>query len=162
MKKAKIVFTFIGLLILAGALKFNTTQVKAADNISEISEEEYLGNITGVKQINSTDYLNLVNEKNKHSNFIVFFGFKECKYCRAVSPILKEYISENKYPIFYMNMDESFQDTTQNDYKEINKSFGNFGFHGTPTFIYFKSNKIQNMIVGYPLTINQFETIDTV
>lgn len=147
---------FIG--IITFTLLLNPIRVSAHEDadIPQVTEKEYLNNINGVKQIDSDQYLELVNSGDASSDFVVYFGFKECPYCRAVSRTLKQFISEAKHPIYYMNMAESFTETTADDYKQILESLSPFKFHGTPTFAYFHNNKIRNMLVGYPITLQQF------
>lgn len=160
MKKHKIAIGFTFILLL-GLAFFKADVVKASDEIPIISETEYLQNIEGVKQIDSREYMNLTNKSGGNKEFIVFFGFKECKYCRAISPVLKEYLSEHRYPVYYMNMNKSFDTTNNEEFEKINKTLTPYDLHGTPTFAYFKNGKIQNMLVGYPLSISQLEQIGT-
>lgn len=129
-------------------------------SLPQVSIDDYLENINGVKQIDASEYVNLINNQDSKQDFIFYFGFKDCPYCRAESVYLKDFIKKSKYPIYYINMEESLNDATDEEIEEINKSFGPYPFYGTPTFTFFRNKKIENMLVGYPVKVEDLEQID--
>ncbi len=148
---------FIG--IITFTLLLNPIRVSAHEDadIPQVTEKEYLNNINGVKQIDSDQYLELVNSGDASSLILSFIlVLRSAQYCRAVSRTLKQFISEAKHPIYYMNMDESSRRRQLMTINKFLESLSPFKFHGTPTFAYFHNNKIRNMLVGYPITLQQF------
>ncbi|RMC41520.1 pediocin PapC-like protein [Lactobacillus sp. ESL0233] len=147
-------------LLLALSI-FPSHQVSAEETvypIRQVSVDRYLRKIKRTKQITSTEYLSLV--KNSKQDFIVYFGFKDCPYWRAESRYLKKFIRKTDYPVYYINMEESLNNATTNELNEIDNSLKPYAFIGTPTFAFFHNNKIQNMMIGYPLKVDQLEQLD--
>lgn len=162
----KIIKTMLAVIILAvggsaSIISQSQSVFASEDNsIPQVPVNSYLDNIKGTKQINVKEYLNLVNNSDTKKDFIVYFGFKDCPYCRAESVYLKEFIKETRYPIYYINMEESLNDATEEDLQKMDESLKPYIFYGTPTFTFFRDNKIENMLIGYPLTVQDLENID--
>ncbi|WEV40246.1 thioredoxin fold domain-containing protein [Lactobacillus sp. ESL0681] len=150
--------TLIGCFTLEPTKEVSASRIE--DFVQQISIIKYKWNIRRTKQITAQQYLSLVNNKEQNQDFIVYFGYKDCQYCRAESKYINRYMRKNNYPVYYINMEESLVDATQDDLQKIDESLEPYTFSGTPTFAFFRNNKIQNMLIGYPVTVHQLKQID--
>lgn len=113
--------------------------------IPKVSEKKYESNIRGVKDITPNQIMKKVTNRN---NFILFVGYKECKYCRAFSIELKKFILLNKEKVYYLDLDKVRN--KENNYK-YNQNFVNFvqgelKLEGTPTIVALRKGKVdQNL-----------------
>lgn len=116
----------------ANSSKHVSTYKQSKIVIPNVSEKDYENNIHGVIHITPTQIMKKVSRK---SRFILFVGYKECKYCRAFSIDLKKFISLKKDKVYYLDLDNIRQKKSGYNY---NKKFEKFiqkdlKLMGTPT-----------------------------
>lgn len=131
--------------ISAESLKHSPNVQQSQIFLPKVSEKKYESNIRGVKNITPNQIMKKVSNKN---NFILFVGYKECKYCRAFSIELKEFISISKEKVYYLDLDKV---RSQNNRYKYNQQFVNFiqrdlELDGTPTIAALRKGKVdQNL-----------------
>lgn len=77
-----------------------------------------------------------VKEKmNKKETFFVYAGFRNCPYCRALSPWLKAAVEEKKLEVFYLD--------TQGDNPDFNEFAGGLGIEYVPSIFAFKEGEVK-------------------
>lgn len=129
----------------AESLKHSPNVQQSQTFIPKVSERKYESNIRGVKDITPNQIMKKVSNKN---NFILFVGYKECKYCRAFSIELKKFISLSKEKVYYLDLDKV---RSKNNRYKYNQKFVNFiqrdlELDGTPTIAALRKGKVdQNL-----------------
>lgn len=123
----KIIITFVIVaIIITLMLIFKEQLFKINFNITD-SERFY-------KEYNQVDVDNVFKyvtakeaiELFKEEQAVVFFGFKECKWCQSYAPILDEYAKENKIDtIYYCDIKEDRANNTE-DYRQLVEMLGSY------------------------------------
>ncbi|TPR42354.1 hypothetical protein DY124_07565 [Apilactobacillus micheneri] len=134
-----------------------TTNVQQAQpQIPQVSQDQYEQNIQGVHNIDVNGVMNKINNKE---NFILFVGYKECKYCRAFSPELHKFIQKDNANVYYLNLDNVRQNPGQ-----ITKPFMDFlnkdlQLSGTPTIALLQNGKVNQDLnySGYGFELSDLE-----
>lgn len=120
--KIKIIITLVIVVLLIAILiifkdKFFVVQNNITD--SEKFYTEY--NQVGVDNIFEYVSAKQAIELFKSEKAIIFFGFKECKWCQSYAPILNEAAKENGADkIYYCNIKEDRKENTS-EYQELVK-----------------------------------------
>ncbi|WP_125584009.1 PedC/BrcD family bacteriocin maturation disulfide isomerase [Levilactobacillus cerevisiae] len=152
-----IILTALSLMI-GGAFFFNS-QAFADTSTTEpapVSEEQYEENISGVTQMTGQEFLSKASDNS--ADFIVFFGFKECPYCREFSPTMKQYLAEGNHQVYYVNIDQ-FNFDTDAGTSLFNSVVSTSGIQFTPTIEHYKDGKIQQKLVGSDTTLEQLNEL---
>ncbi|GKT04673.1 PedC/BrcD family bacteriocin maturation disulfide isomerase [Furfurilactobacillus entadae] len=134
-----------------------------SDNSSQISQpitvQQYNENIQGAKQVTAWQYLSLMNDRQ--AKFFAYIGFSGCPYCRALSPVTKQFISEAKLPVYYLNLTESFKDFPNSDLGLFWDTFNEpYEWEGTPTIALVVHGKIVEEYVGSDTTLQQLNALN--
>lgn len=119
-----------------------------------ISQDEYERNIEKTIPITAT---NLITKFNSGKTFVLFIGYKECKYCRAFSPTLKEFMANSTVPIYYLNVDNVSQNELTSDF--LNIMYNKINLQGTPTIALIKHSKVIHEYVGSNIPLSQLQTL---
>ena len=109
-----------------------------ADDIPEVSREEYETNVADLPKISLDDVRNAFTEDGRaHA---IYFGRGTCYYCRQFSPELK---------VLNQLMDGrlEYYDTDRKDF-DRNYVFGDIGIPGTPTLLYLENGQLLSGWVG--------------
>lgn len=116
----KIIITFvIVVIIITLIIAFKDQLFSLRNNItdSERFYKEY--NTVSVDNVFKYSTAEEALELFKSDSAVIFFGFKECKWCQAYAPILDEYAKEhNISTIYYVNIKEDRANNTE-EYKAI-------------------------------------------
>lgn len=73
-------------------------------NATNVTEEEYLQNISGIKEVNDSELINLLKSDD---SYFMLIGYKGCPYCREFSKVLSEFKDTSKLPIYYVNLEKN-------------------------------------------------------
>lgn len=144
------------LLLAFMSINFNKSYADNNHNIPNVSERNYNKN---VKNINKIRYEELKKKINRKKSFILFIGYKECKYCRASSHLLKRFNNIYHKKFFYLDLDKiSHKDIKNGFYKFANYKLKLFA---TPTIMPIKNGKINYKFsfVGYGFTMKNLKFI---
>lgn len=124
--------------------------------IPKITQDQYEQNINGVKNTNPSDIMNKISHKQ---SFILFVGFRECKYCRAFSPELHQFITKDHANVNYLNLDNlTSNQMTPNFTKFINKDLQ---LDGTPTIALIQNGNVNQDLnySGYGFNLSDLEAM---
>lgn len=114
------------------------SEEETADDIPEVSREEYEANVADLPKISLDDVRNAFTEDGRaHA---IYFGRGTCYYCRQFSPELK---------VLNQLMDGrlEYYDTDRKDF-DRNYVFGDIGIPGTPTLPYLENGQLLSGWVG--------------
>lgn len=114
------------------------SEEETADDIPEVSREEYETNVADLPKISLDDVRNAFTEDGRaHA---IYFGRGTCYYCRQFSPELK---------VLNQLMDGrlEYYDTDRKDF-DRNYVFGDIGIPGTPTLLYLENGQLLSGWVG--------------
>lgn len=114
------------------------SEEETADDIPEVSREEYEANVADLPKISLDDVRNAFTEDGRaHA---IYFGRGTCYYCRQFSPELK---------VLNQLMDGrlEYYDTDRKDF-DRNYVFGDIGIPGTPTLLYLENGQLLSGWVG--------------
>lgn len=118
--QVKIIITFVVVaIIITGIVIFRDELFKINTNITD--NEKFFKEYNQVPVDNVFKYATPKEAIDllKADEAIVFFGFKECKWCQSYAPILDEYAKENKIEtIYYVNIKEDRANNTE-EYKTL-------------------------------------------
>lgn len=121
--------------------------------VTEVSEEQYLENISGIEEVTGQKLLTLIQSDD---TFSLYFGYKECPYCREFSKVLSEFKSQTSLPLYYVNMSTITSDLTSEEKQSINSFLNDMAeFYGTPTFLKMQNGKVIGNYVGSNVTLGQ-------
>lgn len=113
--KIKIVVVFLGVVIVATMLLLFREQLfnlndKLADNEKFFKEYNLVPVNNVFKYTTASEALNLFEAEEA----VIFFGFKECKWCQSYAPLLDEYAKANNIEtIYYCNIKEDRANNTE-------------------------------------------------
>lgn len=134
----------------------NSSQQESQPQIPQVGQDQYEQNIQGVHNIDANGVMNKINNKE---NFILFVGYKECRYCRAFSPELHKFIKNDNANVYYLNWDSVRQNPSQ-----ITKPFMDFinndlQLSGTPTIALLQNGKVNQDLnySGYGFNLSDLE-----
>lgn len=134
---------------------------QAQSNITKISIKQYEKNIRRTKTITVDQFLKLVKKQGK--GFYLFFGFKECPYCRRFSPTLKLFSTQKGVrPIYYVNVDTfGVNDNKNSDsYKYVRTFIGTkIKLKSTPTIAAVKDGHVIGQYNDSKTTLHQLEKL---
>lgn len=118
----KIIITFVIVaIIITLIVVFREQLFKVNDNITD--SERFYTEYNGVSVDNVYKYTTAKEaiELFKADSAVIFFGFKECKWCQSYAPLLDEYAKENGVEtIYYVDIKESRANKTE-EYTELIK-----------------------------------------
>ena len=114
------------------------SEEETADDIPEVSREEYEANVADLPKISLDDVRNAFTEDGQAHT--IYFGRGTCYYCRQFSPELK---------VLNQLMDGrlEYYDTDREDF-DRNYVFGEIGIPGTPTLLYLENGQLLSGWVG--------------
>jgi len=116
----KIIFTFIIVaVIIILIIVFREQLFKVNNNITD--SERFYKEYNGVDVKNVYKYATVKEsiELFKSDMAVIFFGFKECKWCQSYAPMLDEFAKENGVnTIYYVDIKEDRANNTD-DYKAL-------------------------------------------
>lgn len=134
----------------------NTSVRESEPSIPNISVNQYEQNIKGVS---NTDPSTIMNKTSNKKSFILFVGFKECKYCRAFSPELHQFITKDHANVNYLNLDNlNGKQITPGFVKFMNKDLQ---FSGTPTIALIQNGQVNQDLnySGYGFSLSDLEAM---
>ncbi|EME7218695.1 MULTISPECIES: PedC/BrcD family bacteriocin maturation disulfide isomerase [Enterococcus] len=136
----------------------NSTEVDH-QNATNVTEEEYLQNISGIKEVNDSELINLLKSDD---SYLMLIGYKGCPYCREFSKVLSEFKETSKLPIYYVNLEKPYGDTLSSEDKQLMLSFFNekVGLQYTPTFIRIDHQIPVNGFIGSNTTLADFQSLN--
>ena len=114
------------------------SEEETADDIPEVSREEYEANVADLSKISLDDVRNAFTEDGQAHT--IYFGRGTCYYCRQFSPELKVLNQ-------LMNGRLEYYDTDREDF-DRNYVFGEIGIPGTPTLLYLENGQLLSGWVG--------------
>lgn len=128
-------------------------------DVTDVTIDQYLENISGIEEVTGQKLLSLVQSKD---TYILYIGYKECPYCREFSKTLKQFKSESSIPLYYINLDDNYPDITAEDFNQI----GNFiqtkiQLSGTPTIAKIVDGDAKTVLVGSDTTLGQLTDLLT-
>ena len=116
----KIIITFVLVAIVITLIVIFREQLfKVNNNITD--SERFYTEYNDVPVNNVYKYVTAKEaiELFKSDSAVIFFGFKECKWCQSYAPILDEYAKENNVEtIYYVDIKEDRANNTE-EYKAI-------------------------------------------
>lgn len=129
-------------------------KVEANDEIPQVSTDQYEQNIADTINTSSENLMNKVNNKE---SFILYIGYPECKYCRAFSETLKEFIKKDNAEVYYLNIDNINNKTISNSLNSF--LFNDLELEGTPTIAYINKGIVNQDLnySGYGFNIEDLE-----
>ena len=136
----------------------NSTEVDH-QNATNVTEEEYLQNISGIKEVNDSELINLLKSDD---SYLMLIGYKGCPYCREFSKVLSEFKETSKLTIYYVNLEKAYGDTLSSEDKQLMLSFFNekVGLQYTPTFIRIDHQIPVNGFVGSNTTLVDLQSLN--
>ncbi|MFY1068143.1 PedC/BrcD family bacteriocin maturation disulfide isomerase [Candidatus Enterococcus leclercqii] len=136
----------------------NSTEVDH-QNATNVTEEEYLQNISGIKEVNDSELINLLKSDD---SYFMLIGYKGCPYCREFSKVLSEFKETSKLPIYYVNLEKKYGDTLSSEDKQLMLSFFNekVGPLYTPTFIRIDHQIPVNGFIGSNTTLVDLQSLN--
>lgn len=135
-------------------------QKNELNDITKVTEAEYLQNVDGIEKVNALEFMNLINSKK---SFYVYIGYKECPYCREFSKVLDQFKTKTDRPIYYFDMDEALNNLTEDQVSMIKDTFQNtVHFYGTPTFELFINGLAEKEYVGSTTTLSDLEHLKNI
>lgn len=123
----KIIITFVVVaIIIALIVVFREQLFKLNNNITD-SERFYMEyNQVPVDNVYKYTTAKEAIELFKADSAVIFFGFKECKWCQSYAPILDEFAKENKVDtIYYVDIKEDRAANTE-EYKALVELLGTY------------------------------------
>lgn len=130
------------------------TQQSDEQNVTDVTEEQYLQNISGIEEVSGQKLLSLVQSND--STYYLFLGFKECPYCREFSKVMNEFTGLANYPIYYVNVKKQYSDISSDELSVVNQFLASkVGFTATPTVVKVVDGKIVMNYVGSETTLEQ-------
>lgn len=118
----KIIITFILVVVcIMLIIVFKEQLFKVKNNITD-SERFYTEyNLVSVNNVYKYATVKEALELFKSDFAVIFFGFKECKWCQRYAPMLDEFAKENNIDtIYYVDIKQDRADNTD-DYKALVK-----------------------------------------
>ncbi len=136
----------------------NSTEVDH-QNAPNVTEEEYLQNISGIKEVNDSELINLLKSDD---SYFMLIGYKGCPYCREFSKVLSEFKETSKLPIYYVNLEKKYGDTLSSEDKQLMLSFFNekIGLLYTPTFLRIEHQIPVNGFIGSSTTLVDLQSLN--
>lgn len=134
----------------------------AQSHITKVSIKEYKENIKHTKSITVKHFFELL-KKHRGKSFYLFFGFKECPYCRKFSPTLKLFSMQRQVrPIYYVNVDTFGVNDRKNSkvYKYVQTFIGTkIRLKSTPTVVGIKNGYIIGQYNDSKTTLQQLNKL---
>lgn len=151
---------FLSLAFIIFFVMFSTSNARAdsnsENNITTVGIYKYKLNIKKVTPISGKTF---VNKLNKKQSFIVFFGFKECPYCRKFSPVLKKYLSKKNHKrVYYVNLDQ-FNPNKKKDVKIVRTIQKKTKLKETPTIQKITHGRVSKTLIGSGMTLKQLDNL---
>jgi len=155
--------TLFGSVSLGGVTTFAAEEATTIEvdesNVTDITEDQYLENISGIEEVSGQKLLSVVRSND---TYFMFLGFKECPYCREFSKVMKEFKNQSNYPIYYVNVKNVFDDITPDELNEINSFLATKAeFNATPTILKVSNSEILANYVGSETTLDQLLELNT-
>jgi len=123
----KIIITFVLVAIAITLIViFRDTLFKVKENITD--GEKFYREYNQVSVDNVFKYTTAKEaiELFKSEQAVIFFGFKECKWCQSYAPILNDYAKENNIDtIYYVDIKEDRANNTE-EYKQLISILGKY------------------------------------
>ena len=123
----KIIITFVVVAIIITLMViFRETLFKVKENItdSERFYKEY--NQTPVDNVYKYVTINEAIELFKSDEAVIYFGFKECKWCQSYAPVLDTYAKENNIEtVYYCDIKEDRKKNTE-EYQQLVKILSSY------------------------------------
>lgn len=134
----------------------NSSQQESQPQIPQVSQDQYEKNIKGVHNIDVNGLMNKINNKE---SFILFVGYKECKYCRAFSIELHKFIQKDNANVYYLNWDNIRQNPEQITQSFIDFINNDLQLTGTPTIALLQNGKVNQDLnySGYGFELSDLE-----
>lgn len=112
MEKNKLLYVIscllLGLLFLETPTQLVSANVikKSESTDTEVTAMQYKNNILKTDKVDVSDFYKLITKKGNHP-FYLFFGSKQCQYCRSFSVTLKKFMSRKKtLPVYYVDVNK--------------------------------------------------------
>lgn len=131
-----------------------TSQQSEMQNQHLVSQDEYEGNIKKTIPISATE---LTTKFNSGQTFVLFIGYKECKYCRAFSLTLKVFMDTSVVPIYYLDVDNVSQNELTQNFLDV--MYNKINLQGTPTIVLIKHSKVIHEYTGSDISLSQLQTL---
>lgn len=164
---------FVSIVLVIGLLLFGSSlfeqQVYAQNsediveakhhlNVTDVSEDEYLNNISGIKELTGQELLKLVGSKD---DYILFLGYKECPYCREFSKSVKSFKYESVLPFYYVDVTRRFSDVTKTEVEKINTFLqSEVKLSATPTIAKVVKGRVAMTYVGAQTSLDQLRELN--
>ncbi|MFT8458905.1 MAG: PedC/BrcD family bacteriocin maturation disulfide isomerase [Liquorilactobacillus ghanensis] len=153
---------FVGIIVLflqtpdiqASVNNQLTSQQNKTQNQYLVSQDEYEENIKKTIPISTTE---LITKFNSEETFVLFIGYKECKYCRAFSPTLNSFMNTSTISIYYLDVDSVSQSELTQSFIDIMDN--KIKLQGTPTIVLIKHSKVIHEYIGSNIPLNQLQTL---
>lgn len=161
MNKKKLLFLVV-VTIFSIFFFQNKTVFASPENVSTVTstqliptEDEYEHNISKVVPITPN---NLISKFNSGNTFVLFIGYKECRYCRKFSSTLKQFMDTSSTPVFYLDLDSVTENQLSREFLTIINN--DIALQGTPTIVLIKHSKVIHKYFGSQTTLNQLQTLN--
>ncbi|EOH90811.1 PedC/BrcD family bacteriocin maturation disulfide isomerase [Enterococcus pallens] len=144
------------------AAETETTAVNMEDNYQtaeEVTEEQYLQNITGIKELNEQELVSVIKSD---SSYFLYIGYKYCPHCREFSKVLNQFKSTSTLPIYYVNLEKTYGLGLSSEDQQILNSFiiETINLQYTPTFVRIEHQKPVDGFIGSATTLDDLQAIN--
>ena len=135
------------------------SQEESHQSITEVTENQYLQNISGIKEVNNQDLIRLIKSDD---SYLLLIGYKGCPYCREFSKVLSEFKDTSRLPIYYVNLEKSYGLTLTSEDQVAMRSFFNekIGLKYSPTLVKIVQKTPTDGFVGSETTLEELQTLN--
>lgn len=128
-------------------------------SITDVTENQYLQNISGIKEVNDQDLISLIKSND---SYLLLIGYKGCPYCREFSKVLSEFKGTSRLPIYYVNLEKSYGLTLSSEDQVVMRSFFNekIGLKYSPALVKIDQKTPTHGFVGSETTLEELQTLN--
>ncbi|EUJ38586.1 bacteriocin transport accessory protein [Brochothrix campestris FSL F6-1037] len=133
---------------------------KETQSITDVSAEQYLSNIQGIKAPTGKELLNIMHSDE---TYFLYIGYESCPYCREFSRTLSSFKTQNSFPIYYVDLEINYStDLSSEEFTEFKLFFDKkIGALYTPTFVRIEHKTPVSGFIGGSTTIQQLQSINS-
>jgi len=146
---------FSGLVIQVSNVEASSLDNGSEDEaVSSVTEGQYEINVSNLNRVTPEQLFSKISSKD---TFYVYFGYKECPYCRSFSPILKQSKLDSSINIQYFDIDQELKPELVN--KLMSYFQNDLEMTGTPTIAYYKNGILSGKLSGADTTLQDIKSL---